>query len=294
RIIDAVYTRECDTEVDYQPHRSKSVTLNFFHGSLKTAPGFSFAFRFADMDEPYSWNYLDPDLFCDSTRTIVPLGFFEDDLVNFVRIPAGKGSLFLHTNPLVFTNYFLTSRDKTGYASRVFSHLDGRDLIWDEYSKVLYSGDDNGYNNPLYYILQHPSLKYAWWLLLLTVALYVFFAARRQQRVIPVLEPKTNTSLEFVKLISRLHYKNGNHVDMARKKMKYFLYFVRSRYGIHAETFGEEQMRKLAEKSRVTLADVSGIFSQYYLIEEKFRDNIEVNRLIQLYDSIENFYRHCK
>jgi hypothetical protein len=126
------------------------------------------------------------------------------------------------------------------------------------------------------------------------VALYVVFAARRRQRVIPVLETKTNTSLEFINLISRLHYKNGTHVDMARKKMKYFLYFVRSKYGIHAETFSEGQMRMLAEKARVNIADVRAIFSQYYLIEEKFSSYIEPNRLVDLYESIENLYRQSK
>ncbi len=293
-LINAVYFRECGVDLSYQQNFTKSVTLNFFQESLKSEQGFSFAFRFIDLEKPYSWAYVNPALFCDSTKSIVPLGSLGKDFVDFIKIPAGKGNLFLHTNPLVFTNYFLTKREKVDYASRVFSHLDGKNLIWDEYSKIMFGGDSAGYNNPLYYILQHPSLKYAWWLLLGTVVLYVFFAAKRRQRVIPVREAKTNTSLEFVNLISRLHYKNGNHVDMARKKMKYFLYFVRSKYGIHAETFKDEHLQKLAEKSRVNLADVRGIFAQYYLIEEKFRDNIEANRLVGLYDSIENFYKHCK
>jgi hypothetical protein len=142
--------------------------------------------------------------------------------------------------------------------------------------------------------LEQPSLKYAWWLLLATVAIYAFFGAKRRQRIIPLLEPKTNTSLEFVKLIARLHFKNGNHLDMAHKKMRYFLYFVRSKYGIHAERFGEEQMKRLAIKARVDLLDVQTIFARYYLIEERFRNNIEANRMVDLYESIENFYRKCK
>ena len=112
--------------------------------------------------------------------------------------------------------------------------------------------------------------------------------------MIPVLERKRNTSLEFVNLISRLHYRNGNHLDMAHKKMKYFLYFVRSKYGIHAEKFGNEQIRKLAEKSKVRVADVEVIFSRYYLIEERFKNNIEANRLVDLCDAIDNFYKHSK
>ena len=81
---------------------------------------------------------------------------------------------------------------------------------------------------------------------------------------------------------------------MAHKKMKYFLYFVRSKYGIHAEKFRDEHIRRLAAKSKVNLSDVEVIFSRYYLIEEKFKTNIEANRLVDLYDSIDNFYKLSK
>lgn len=293
QLLNAVYSRECGADIEYESNFTSEVDLNFFHQSLKKGKGYRFAFRFADSDEPYPWRFIKSSVFCDSTKSVVPLGYQEGDRVNFIRIAAGKGNLFLHSNPLVFTNYFLTKAENLDYASGVFSHLAGKHMIWDEYSKIVSSAGSR-YGSPLYYVLRQPGLKYAWWLLLVTVALYVIFAAKRRQRVIPVLETKTNTSLEFINLISRLHYKNGNHVDMARKKMKYFLYFVRSRYGIHAETFQEEQIRRLAEKARVNVADVRGIFSQYYLIEEKFSSYIEPNRLVDLYESIENFYRQSK
>ena len=293
-LLGSVYDRECDTPVLFEDNHADSVRLNFFHEKLRLPAGLEYRFRFGATDQKYYWNYFDPNIFCDSTQSIVPLGYQDDFHVNFIRIPAGKGNLYLHSNPLVFTNYFLTVQEKVSYASAVFSHLNGKDIIWDEYSKIPFIGNNNVYNSPLYYVLQQPSLKYAWWLLLLTVVLYVLFAAKRKQRVIPVRDPKTNTSLEFVNLISRLHYKNGNHLDMAHKKMKYFLYFVRSKYGIHAEKFKEGNIRRLAEKSSVTFGEVESIFLQYHLIEDRFRNNIEANRLVDLYDAIDNFYKRCK
>jgi hypothetical protein len=219
-LLTAVYFKECGAQISFKTNEQDSVDLNFYHKSLQTERGINYAFRYGTEDNPYSWNFINEDVFCETSQSIVPLGYQNTYRVNFIRIAAGKGNLFLHTNPLVFTNYFLTKPEKMKYASGVFSHLAGKHIIWDEYSKVPYSGNNNAYNSPLYYILQQPSLKYAWWLLLLTVVLYVLFGAKRKQRIIPVHEPKTNTSLEFVKLISRLHYQNGNHVDMARKKMK--------------------------------------------------------------------------
>lgn len=295
QIMNAVYYQECGIAVEFVERRTDEVSMNFFHPQLQTDRGGPYRFRIGSEEFPYSWDYISEAVFCDSTRSITPLGFQNDDYVNFIRISVGKGNLYLHSNPIAFTNYFLIRPENVHYAAGVFSHLDGENIIWDEFSKIpLPGGRNNAYDSPLYYILQQPALKYAWWLLLLTVLLYILFGGKRKQRVIPVLEPKRNTSLEFVNLISQLHYRNGNHLDMAHKKMKYFLYFVRSKYGIHAERFREEHIRRLAEKSRVGLADVEAIFSRYYLIEERFKNNIEANRLVDLYDAIENFYKQSK
>lgn len=293
-LLYSVYFQECGAALEVEDNRVDSVNLYFFHDSLKGFGSVNYAFRFMTEDHAFYWNYYDERIFCDSTQSIIPLGYQDSGNVNFIRISAGRGNLYLHSNPLVFTNYFLTERDKLGYASAVFSHLDGRDIIWDEFSKIPYLGNQNAYDSPLYYIMQQPSLKYAWWMMLFAVILYVVFGGKRKQRPIPVVEEKSNTSLEFVNMISRLYYKNGNHADMAHKKMKYFLYFVRSRYGIHAEKFKDEHIRRLSEKSRVRFRDVEVIFMQYSLIEDKFRDHIEVNRLVDLYDAIEHFYKSCK
>ncbi len=293
-LLAAMYYAECGYPVEYDYHRSVSVGLNFYHADLKTRQAVPYAFRFGTEDVDYSWEYFSEKIFCDSTRSVAALGYQDSERVNFIRIRVGTGNLYLHTNPLVFTNYFLTDRAKVAYASSVFSHLDGRDIIWDEFSKIPLPSSTNSYDSPLYYIMQQPSLKYAWWLLLATVLIYVFFAAKRKQRAIPVIEPKSNTSLEFVNMISRLYYKNGNHLDMAHKKMRYFLYFVRFKYGIHAEKFSDAHIRRLSEKSKVELSEVAVIFSRYYLIEEKFKNNIEANRLVDLYDSIDNFYKQSK
>jgi hypothetical protein len=293
-IINAIYFKECGEEITFRQNEVEGVNLSFFHSALKEVGAPRYVFRYGSDDVPYSWSYIDSAVFCDSTRSIVPLGYMNDQRVNFIKISAGKGNLYLHSNPLVFTNYFLTQPAKVDYVAGVFSHLDGENIIWDEFSKIPFTGNDNAYNSPLYYILDQPSLKYAWWMMLITVLLYILFVAKRRQRIIPVLEPKTNTSLEFVNLISRLYYRNGNHVDMARKKMKYFLYFVRSRYGIQTDKFSDEHIRKLAEKSKVSHGVIEVIFFQYYLIEEKFRENIEANRLADLYFAIDSFYKQCK
>ena len=295
QILNAIYYQECGAPIEFVERRTEEVSMNFFHGALEAERGGPYAFRIGAEHFPYSWDYVSETIFCDSTRAVTALGFQNGDYVNFIRIRAGKGNLYLHSNPLAFSNYFMLRPENVQYAAGVFSHLDSKNIIWDEFSKIPLPGaHNNAYNSPLYYILQQPSLKYAWWLLLLTVLLYVVFGGKRKQRVIPVLEPKRNTSLEFVNLISQLHFKNGSHLDMAQKKMRYFLYFVRSKYGIHADKFREEHIQRLSEKSKVAFEDVNVIFSRYYLIEDRFRNHIEANRLVDLYDAIENFYKQSR
>lgn len=293
-LIDRIYENYCEIPVEYVTNVQEEVEINFYHDTLQTKQGYRYRYRFADTDRAYRWDYLTNGVFCDSTEAIVPLGFQQGNLVNFFRIPYGKGSLYLHTNPIVFTNYFLIHPDKATYASGVFSHLRGENIIWDEFSKLPFSQNHNEYNSPLYFILQQPSLKYAWWMILVTVVVFVLFAAKRKQQVIPVIEPKTNTSLEFVTMITALHYQNANHLDMARKKMKYFLYFIRTRYGIHAHAFTQAHVRVLAERSKVSESFVQNVFDRWNVIENFSYSNIEEQRLVDLYYAIDNFYKQCK
>jgi hypothetical protein len=285
---------ECNAEFEYTYDDTEFAELNFFHDTLRTESGYTYRFRMGNKDMPYNWASLHASTLCDSTTSITPLGFIAPDKVNFFRMRYGDGNIFIHTNPLAFTNYFLTKKNKMAYVSGVFSHLNGTDVIWDEYSKVPLRRDDKDYDSPLYYILKQPSLKYAWWMMIGFIVLYVIFAARRTQRVIPVLEPKANTSLEYVKLISSLHFQNGNHLDIARKKMKYFQYFIRAKYGIQTQHSLEEQIKKLAEKSKVNEQQVRSIFEQYDMIEKHAHYNTAQDRLVDFYYSIEYFYKHCK
>jgi hypothetical protein len=293
--ITDLYSAECNNLVVLDENHVQTATLNFYHPTLQQKYGYKYSYRVMDMDVPYDWYIFNEGLFCDSTRLLTPLGYQEPGEANFIRIKHGDGYIYLHSNPIVFTNLFLIQKQKMDYASAVFSHLEGKNVIWEEFGKIrLAGGDPDGFNSPLYYIMQQPSLKYAWWLIVAATLLYVLFAAKRTQRVIPVLEPKTNTSLEFVKMIAALHYQNKNHMDMARKKMKYFYYFIRSKYGIHGHPFSEEMTQRLSEKSKVPLGDVKAVFKFNKLVEEGSGGAIDEIRLANFYNVIENFYKQCK
>lgn len=293
-VIDPIFVAECDQEIFLTTKDTIAATLNFYNENLKTDKGYTYSYRFGKTDLPYFWNYLNGYIFCDSTRSITPLGYIHPDGVNFFRLSYGKGNLYVHTNPLAFTNYFLIKPEKMEYAASVFSHLRGNSIIWDEFSKANFLPQNNAPEiSPIAYILQQDSLKYAWWLMLAGAILYTLFTAKRKQRVVPVLEEKTNTSLEFVNMISSLHFQNQNHRDIALKKVKYFMYFIRVKYGIHAQNLTEAHLKRLAEKSKTELGDLQLILNEFNYVEHQQYYYNQL-RLIDLYNALDKFYKHCK
>lgn len=293
-LVNKIYTNFCDG-FNYGYKEDTVVRTNFYHENLKRSSPWEFKYRVASKNVSSYWRSLSKEVLCDTTTRISALGYQGDNDVNFLRIKYGNGSLFIHTSPIMFTNFYMTQKDKVEYAAAVFSHLSGENMILDEVSKMPYSKtDDNPYDSPLYFIMQQPALKYAWWMIIVCAFLYILFASKRTQRVIPVLETKSNTSLEFLNVISSLHYQNPNHFDMARKKMKYFLYFIRAKYGINTQTFTPELAKRLSEKSKVDLADVMVIYDRYKVVEDYSIPSDDPERLVGLYQAIDKFYKNCK
>lgn len=292
-IDDTFYTGECSRGIYSQTVDTMSIQANFYHPEFAVTNPYLFTFRIEDQDTKYYWQHLASSVLCDSLKSVVPLGYFEPQNVNFFKIPYGQGNLFVHTNPVMFTNYFMIKERNTEYASSVFSHTTSKVILWDEYSKTpFYQQQRNPYYNPLYFIMQQPALRYAWWVMLALTLLYVFFAAKRKQRFIPVLEQKANTSLAFLNMVAALHYHNQNHGDMARKKMRHFLHHVRTRYSMSTQKIDPEFIKKLSIKSQVTEGEIETIFDQYRVIEN-FQD-IDASRLANLYNAIQNFYTKAK
>jgi hypothetical protein len=292
-LVDSIFFAECENELYLDEHIMSSATFNFYNRSLNKAKGYTYAYKPGSKARDYKWMALQPDVFCDSAKALVALGHLDNDAVNFFKLPFGKGNLYLHTNPIAFTNYFMRVPDKAQYAAAVFSHLGGKTIIWDEYSRSQFTSPESE-NNPLALIMQHDSLKYAWWLMVVSGILYTVFTARRKQRIIPVREGKTNTSLEYVKMVSALHFENANHKDIALKKMKYLLHFIRAKYGIHSAQLTQQHFKRLAEKSQIDFHHIKAIFDDYGRIEQNPNDAADAQQLLSLYNAIDHFYKHCK
>ncbi|HTF21818.1 MAG TPA: hypothetical protein VK658_27250 [Chryseolinea sp.] len=292
-LIDETEAALCESEVFLRENEQQIAKMNFINVALKTSEGYSYRYRFGPEDQKYYWNALMEDFQCDTLQALTPLGYIEQAGANFFRIAHGDGHLYIHTNPIVFTNYFLTDLDKTDYASGVFSYLNGKAILWDEFSRSEFAGGNNAPEmSPVSYILQQESLRYAWWLMLIGVLMYVLFTAKRRQGIIPVLLEKENSSREFVGMVAELHFQNANHHNIGRKKMKYFFHFVKTKYGLQAHSTTESYLLRLAGKSKIDMEHLQLIASAFHHLES--RADFEPDQLTGLHQLLDEFYKNCK
>ncbi|WP_449388559.1 hypothetical protein [Chryseobacterium lineare] len=165
------------------------------------------------------------------------------DQANFIKITFGKGNIYVHCEPLFVTNYYLLKRGNVKYTQDVFSYLKDRETVW------FVESDAKVSQFFLRFILSHPALKYAWWILLGGLVLFIFFNAKRKQRIVPIIEPLKNTSVDFVKSIGNLYLQEGDFHDMMAKKAQYFLNKVRMDLLIDTQHLDEEFAKKLHLKT---------------------------------------------
>lgn len=232
----------------------------------------------ADRNQPasFTWAYIPAEYFCPSLPQR-PLGYADDSLVNFARFPYGKGAFYLHTTPLVFTNYHLLRPEVQRYLEAVLAYLPEGDMYWDvkfrdpeEVQRLRASGRRLPSEHPLKHLLQHPSLAWAWYLVVALVALYVLFRSKRRQRIVPIWLRKENHSFEYVNAIAQMHFQQHNYRYLCVQLMNTFLQQVRERFGLAPPPDVEgllsvpsDFVQRLAETARVPAGDVQIIFSNY-------------------------------
>jgi hypothetical protein len=208
----------------------------------------------------------------------------ENGKINFFCMPWGDGFLYIHAEPYAFTNYNLLFKHNAEYMFKTFSYLKNEVIIWDEKNKPGRKA-----NTPLAYILEQDSLRASWYLILVLATVFMIFGAKRHQRAIPEIKPPQNSSLEFAKTLGNLYLSENNHKDIARKKFRYWLDFLREHYYLSFENSEVPDAEKIAEKTGV---NVDTIIILRNHIENMPQLNQEL--LIRFNAALEDFYKNRK
>lgn len=281
----------------YQPQsfEDSTVVLSLLHPDFNNDSSVRVNFLYNWKYSVRNWDYFFEQGHEQNLDSIAALGVVDRYHVNFIRVKYGKGYFYLHSNPVVFTNFNINHQQGFDYLQRVFSNFHPQTIIWDEASKLpYYDSRTKPYagESPLKFILGNRSLRWAWYLLLISALLFILFRAKRVQKTIPVIEPNLNTSLEFVQTVSRLYFLQNDHLALAKQKMKLFQLFIRNRYKLTMKNNSEEEMKKLSLKSEVKFADIKHIFTTYRILA--LRTGIDANELIEFHKIVDQFYRTCK
>ncbi|MDP2685973.1 MAG: DUF4350 domain-containing protein [Aequorivita sp.] len=221
------------------------------------------------------------------TLKTTALGYYssedpEIDELNYIKINFGKGQFLLHSLPEAFSNYYLLKGNEQ-YAANVLSYIDADKIYWDEYLK---SGR-KVVTSPMRFILDQAPLTWAYYVLLGGLLIFVLFKGKREQRIVEVIKPLENTSVEFTKTIGDLYFQHKDYSNIIAKKITYFLESLRSKYYLNTNDITEDFIKKLALKSGNTFEKSQKLMHLIKHLKEKSvhseADLLELNKQIEAF-----------
>ena len=211
-----------------------------------------------------------------------------------VSVPYGKGEVIFVSSPLLFTNYGMLEGNTSVYIFRLMSYLADLPV----YRTEAYVKTDAmlvAEQSPFREFIKRPPLRWALYLALLGVVLFMIFTARRRQRVIPIMSKPANRSLEFIQLIGTLYYQRKDHVDLVRKKFKLFAEELRKTAGVDISDVNTDDREYLflAEKTGMNSDRLKKVIRQIRLVLHS-EGNISVEEMRSLIDAMDTIVRHAK
>lgn len=211
-----------------------------------------------------------------------------------VSVPYGKGEVIFVSSPLLFTNYGMLEGNTFVYIFRLMSYLADLPV----YRTEAYAKTDAmlvAEQSPFREFIKRPPLRWALYLALLGVVLFMIFTARRRQRVIPIMSKPANRSLEFIQLIGTLYYQRKDHVDLVRKKFKLFAEELRKTAGVDISDVNtdDREYLLLAEKTGMNSDRLKKVIRQIRLVLHS-EGNISVEEMRSLIDAMDTIVRHAK
>ncbi|MDE3182613.1 MAG: hypothetical protein KGM16_04265 [Bacteroidota bacterium] len=286
KLLDAIYCTinrkgEIISEVN---GKMQDTYVSMFYGSdFKTSKYGYYYFPFLNY-----FNSYDPSI----TRV---LGVNELNLPNYIVIFSGRGRLYLHVAPRIFSNYFLLSNSNYHYFENVTAYLrfNPQYIYWDEYYKEFSSTrDKNNLNNKdqfssLHVIMQNPPLLWAFYIALAGILLFVFFNIKRKQRVIEVIKPNKNTTVAFTETVGRLYLQQKNNRNISEKIITYFYEYLRKKYFINTSFINTEFINSISGKSGVSKKETEELFGLITNIQQQ--EEVTDEDLLTLNLKIENF-----
>lgn len=227
-----------------------------------------------------------------NTRVLGEYGLMENNdtltinepRVHFIKQGFGKGEIYIHLMPSVFTNYFMLRENNYTYVQNALSYLDQEGtLYWDNH----YKNGKTIYTSPLYVFLNNRYLKWAYYMVIIGTLLWVIFEGRRKQRAIPVITPLPNQTLTFTKTIAGMYLDKKDHKSIVTHQTNHFLNFIRATYSLDTHTLSDDFIAKVAAKSNNSVEQTKLLVN--YIVALRAKTVISQDEVMELNKRIEDF-----
>lgn len=300
-MYDTIYWNNRETMYAAQPYRMfyNMVGGTLFVDSVPKVKRLAYTLSTAGYDYKHDSLYVGDftrfDTIVDKKERIERIDTFAIKKVpTAVSVPYGKGEVIFVSSPLLFTNYGMLEGNTFVYIFRLMSCLADLPV----YRTEAYVKTDAmlvAEQSPFREFIKRPPLRWALYLALLGVVLFMIFTARRRQRVIPIMSKPANRSLEFIQLIGTLYYQRKDHVDLVRKKFKLFAEELRKTAGVDISDVNtdDREYLLLAEKTGMNSDRLKKVIRQIRLVLHS-EGNISVEEMRSLIDAMDTIVRHAK
>lgn len=300
-MYDTIYWNNRETMYAAQPYRMfyNMVGGTLFVDSVPKVKRLAYTLSTAGydykLDSLYVGDFTRFDTIVDEKERIERIDTFAiKKIPAAVSVPYGKGEVIFVSSPLLFTNYGMLEGNTSVYIFRLMSYLADLPV----YRTEAYVKTDAmlvAEQSPFREFIKRPPLRWALYLSLLGVVLFMIFTARRRQRVIPIMSKPVNRSLEFIQLIGTLYYQRKDHVNLVRKKFKLFAEELRKTAGVDISDVNtdDSEYLLLAEKTGMNSDRLKKVIRQIRLVLHS-EGNISVEEMRSLIDAMDAIVRHAK
>jgi hypothetical protein len=251
-----------------QPHTS----IYFYNSPAKDS--------IYEIPQSYVEQYFVLDSISSGTEVYVGAVDSKDNPI-LLRYKIGEGNLILSSTPLLFTNYAVLNDSINPFIEQSLAYLKGKPLVRTEHYENDGSNGDS--KSAFRYLLSQPSLKWAYYIVIWTVILFMLFTAKRKQKPIPVIKSPPNKMLDFVRSISSLYLMKNNNADIILKKYIYWSDELRRKYGMDMvnEEHNTAFIKQFSAKTGMPESEARQLFLELDGIREHtFVDDKEMMNLI--------------
>lgn len=178
---------------------------------------------------------------------------------NFIKTSFGDGTIYMHTTPEAFSNYFILQQQNYKYIEHALAYIQPKNkVLWDNYYKTGKAAPQN----LLYVLMNNKALRWAYYFILIAGVLFIYFEGKRKQRAIPVVTPPKNQSYAYTQTIAELYLEKKEITHLTQKKIQHFMEYIQQHYRLNSTKKDEEFFTLLAEKSGNKLETVKKLFQQ--------------------------------